>query len=71
MSNEPCQSNELIAGRGRGAIHSEIVLSWVPGFVTASGFLYRNCVWTPEQAEEFAGFLLSCADKARGQVEKN
>ena len=45
---------------------SEVELGWIPGFVTAGPFLRPNVRWTPEQAEQFAGFLTNCAQKARG-----
>ena len=48
-------------------LYNEIEIGWRGGKVTAGPFIRENAVWTPEQAEQFAEYLKSSAQKAREQ----
>ena len=46
-------------------IQNEIEIGWRNGVVTAGPFIRENVVWTPDQADQFAEYLRSSAQKAR------
>lgn len=44
---------------------NEVEIGWRNGMVTAGPFIGEHAVWTPEQAEQFAEYLIASAQKAR------
>lgn len=55
-----CHSPSLLSSQ----IKSEVEVGWAQNKVYLKGG-YSTCIWTPDQAEQLAGILLKCAEKAR------
>lgn len=51
-------------GRASSQVVAEVTIGWKPGLVYMSGLLHGTATWTPEQAVQLAGHLLSAAEKA-------
>ena len=62
-------SRQQLPSFNSSPIMAEVEVGWVPDKVFITGLLYGTACWTPDQAEQLASLLLSCARKARGQQE--